>query len=90
MMKTAVKDQEGERCETMICEKWVVIICQQQSLYIDVCVQACEEKTLHYIRFAEGISTYVYLHMTFAVISWSLLAVSNLHTTAVKYCIIGW
>jgi hypothetical protein len=68
----------------------VLLICQQQSLYINVCVQACEEKTLYNIRFVEGITAYVHLLMTFAVVSWSLSAVSNLHTTAVKYCIIGW
>lgn len=68
----------------------MIIICQQQSLYIDVCVQACEKKTLHNIRFAEGITTFVHLLMTFAVISWSLSAVSNLHTTAVKFCILVW
>ena len=35
-------------------------------------------------------TTYVHLLMTFAVVSWSSSAVSNLHTTAVKYCIIDW
>lgn len=85
-----MKGQGDERCEPVICEKWVMIICQQQSLHIDVCVRACEKKTLHNIRFAEGITTFVHLLMTFAVVSWPLSAVSNLHTTAVKYCIIAW
>jgi hypothetical protein len=59
-------------------------------LCIDVCVQACEEKILHNIRFAEGITTYVHLLITITVVFWSLSAVNSLHTADVKYHIKGW